>query len=135
MNPPVPHCITPYFELLPADGALVLRRTDRPFASTAELAAAVDRILGLLALVPRPPRMLVDLRHKSSSSDLGFEPRLAERRRELVTMADRVAIVTDLGYVRDSLTQAIADGPERLALFEDEAQAQAWLTGSAHVAA
>ena len=63
MNP-LPHCITPYFELLPTDGALVLRRTDRPFASTAELAAAVDRILGLLALVPRPPRMLVDLRHK-----------------------------------------------------------------------
>ena len=110
MNPPVPHCITPYFELLPADGALVLRRTDRPFASTAELAAAVDRILGLLALVPRPPRMLVDLRHKSSSSDLGFEPRLAERRRELVTMADRVAIVTDRLVKADRGGEAVQFG-------------------------
>jgi len=127
MSSPQLRCLTPYFELFSRDDVVHVRRTARPFASHVEVHAAAGRILTALKPAVRPERMLLDLRRKSAESDRGFESGLSVHRRTLVQRARRVAVVTDLDYVRESLDELPGDHPQRLRIFEDEASALQWL--------
>jgi hypothetical protein len=115
----------------PALSLVRVVRTAKPLASAAETAALAGQVRSALAGLERARHgMLVDLRPTPFVNESRFADELATFRREVTTGFRRAAFLVETQMGRLQVQRFVRDERLPARVFEDEAAALAFVTGS-----